>query len=617
MIGPLGFATRNLKRRGFHSLLALFGLALTVSSMTLLLLLGRDMVSRFNLESYSQLTFGIDFLIFGYLILSLAAILIVGIISTSYLASSMINQRMKDVAVLKAAGSLPRRLYSYIMAEGMAIILSGCIIGTILSLLFYWWIGSSFLSQFNITSIASGQGVLIVGGTFIGSLILSYLAIAYRINGIVELGTSSGLSSQLSNLDLRSLGQPLRVKWLGSAFNLAARNGSRDRQFTKTLVRVSICIFLAMIVLTGVFVADATTKSYVQRALPPHVLIMATGQMYQNYAGLARSFSSSLPVTSIPYLNQSNMISPQLANETRQIPGVEEVDTRLITMTLATGTVIPQPFNSAETGNLIVGSSQVMLVGIDPDHVLGQWYASNGFLSRNDGRMAVVGDTLVGTILSTPLDQVQVRTVGAYFDIKGSIVDPFNQGRVVYVPLTVLQQLLGIGAYNLILVKVDNQLGTLQAVQQLASQNGLILASQDPILNDNLVFLDNTWSSLLVLPILALVLTSGILLSYLTTSFSKRFNDYIVIKIVGAKASYLLKLLFWEGWGIVAISMAIGISSAILFSIFLLVPEAETPLDKIGLSVVTAVAVLSLPGIASSLIYSRRLRNVTVKDLRI
>lgn len=575
------------------------------------------MVSKFNLESYSQLTFGIDFLIFGYLILSLAAILIVGIISTSYLASSMINQRMKDVAVLKAAGSLPRRLYSYIMAEGMTVVVSGCVTGTILSLLLYWWIGSSFLSQFNITSIASGQGALIIGGIFIGSLILSYLAIAYRINGILELSTSAGLSSQMSTLDLTGIGRPLRVKRLGSAFNLAARSGSRDRQFTKTLVRVSICIFLAMIVLTGVFVADATTKSYVERALPPHVLIMATGQMYQNYADLARSFSSSMPINSIPYLNQSNMISPQLANETRQIPGVVEVDTRLITMTLATGTVIPQPFTTAQTGNLIVGSGQVMLIGIDPDHVLSQWYASNGFLSRNDGRMAVVGDTLVGTILSTPLDQVQVRTAGAYFDIKGSIVDPVNQGRVVYVPLTVLQQLLGINAYNLMLVKVGDNPGTLQAVQQLASQNGLVIASQDPILNDNLSFLDNTWSSLLVLPILALILTSGILLSYLTTSFSRRFNDYVVIKIVGAKASYLLKLLFWEGWGIVAISLAIGVSSAILFSIFLLVPEAETPLDKIGLSVITAIGVLSLPGIASSLIYSRRLRSVTVKDLRI
>ncbi|HZY94165.1 MAG TPA: FtsX-like permease family protein [Candidatus Bathyarchaeia archaeon] len=617
MIGPLGFATRNLKRRGFHSLLALFGLALTVASMTLLLLLGRDLISRFNLESYFQLTFGIDLLIFGYLLLSLAAILIVGIVSTTYLASSMINQRMKDVAVLKAAGSLPRRLYSYIMAEGMTVILSGCITGTVLAIGLYWWVGSSFLPQFSITSLASGQTVLIVGGTFIGSLTLSYLAIAYRINSIVELGTSSGLSSQMSTLDLRSLGRPLRAKRLGSAFNLAARSGSRDRQFTKTLVRISICIFLAMIVLTGVFVADATTRSYVERALPPHVLIMATGQVYQNYADLARSFSSNVPVSSIPYLNQSNMINPQLTNVTRQIPGVVEVDTRLITMTLATGTVIPLPFTSAQTGNLIVGSGQVMLVGIDPDHVLGQWYASNGFLSRNDRRMAVVGDTLVGTILSTPLDQVQVRTAGAYFDIKGSIVDPLNRGRVVYVPVTVLQELLGIDSYNLVLVKIRDQPGTLQAVQQLASQNGLILASQDPILNDNLSFLDNTWSSLLVLPVLALILTSGILLSYLTTSFSKRFNDYVVIKIVGAKASYLLKLLFWEGWGIVAISMAIGISSAILFSIFLLVPEAETPLDKIGLSVITAVAVLSLPGIASSLIYSRRLRNVTVKDLRI
>src|SRR5215471_9483083 len=102
LIGPLGFAGKNLSRRGFHSLLAFIGLTLAVTSTTFLLLLGEGLYTRLGVVLSPKGTFGIDWLFFGYLLLSLLLIVMVGIVSVPYLVSSMINQRMRDIAVIKA-----------------------------------------------------------------------------------------------------------------------------------------------------------------------------------------------------------------------------------------------------------------------------------------------------------------------------------------------------------------------------------------------------------------------------------------------------------------------------------------------------------------------------------
>src|SRR5439155_7512833 len=95
LIGPLGFAARSLRRRGFHSYLAFLGLTLTVATTTFLLLLGQDLATRLGIDSSMRSTFGISWLIFAYLVLALGLISIVGLVSSSYLVSSMIGQRMR------------------------------------------------------------------------------------------------------------------------------------------------------------------------------------------------------------------------------------------------------------------------------------------------------------------------------------------------------------------------------------------------------------------------------------------------------------------------------------------------------------------------------------------
>jgi ABC-type antimicrobial peptide transport system permease subunit len=625
LIGPLGFAGKNLSRRGFHSYLAFVGLTVSVASTTFLLLLGQGLATRLGAVLSPKGTFGIDWLFFGYLILALILIIIVGAVSTSYLVSSMLNQRMRDIGVIKAAGSLPRRLFSYVFAEGMLIVTASCFVGAVVALVIYvaWsWPSVDLFSQVGPVPEAGATIFLLIP---LSSFILSYAAARYEVSKIIKFNTVSAVTSQLSGLDLSSLGKPLRVRMLGSAFNLATRNVSRDRELNRNLVRISVCIFLTVVVLTGALISADTSRDYVQRAMPANTLLVANSAVYDQYVKLGTVFSSTTPVPAFNYANSMFIIPPQLAAEFEGVTGVEKIDPRLISMTTVEGYVEAHLVTNETSGNynnlyvpqVDLGSTQALLVGVNASSVIGSWYTSDGFLNSHDNQSAIVaGDSLIGGIVQTPFGLAQVGALGTRYDVVSAAVDPLNGGRVLYAPIQSIQRGLNVTGYNIMLIKTDNSQSAYDAVEQLAAQNGLVARSMNPLLSSNLDFLNNTWAYLFILPILTLMLTCGILLSYLTTNFTRRFNDYLVLRILGARSWYSLRLLLWESWGLLAVCMVIAVPLAWLVSIFFLVPEASISTGDQLLAVIVSVATLSAVSVASGLIYSRRLRLLTVKDLR-
>jgi ABC-type lipoprotein release transport system permease subunit len=625
LIGPLGFAGKNLSRRGFHSLLAFIGLTLSVTSTTLLLLLGQGLATRLGVVVSAKGTFGIDWLFFGYLILSLVLIIIVGAVSTSYLVSSMLNQRMRDIGVIKAAGSLPRRLFSYVFAEGMLIVTASCLVGAIVALVIYIAWSWPSVDLFGQVGPVREAGATIFVAVPLASFFLSYAAARYEVAKILKLNTVNAMTSQLSGLDLTTLGKPLTIKRLGSAFNLATRNVSRDRELNRNLVRISVCIFLSVVVLTGALISADTSRDYVQRAMPANTLLVANSAVYNQYVKLGTAFSSTSPIPAFDYTNNTFIIPPRLAQEFGNVAGVERVDSRLITMTTVTGYIKTHIVTNETSGNynnelipqVYLGSTQALLVGVNASSVIGDWYTSNGFLNSNDNQTTIIaGDSLVGGIVQMPFSLAQVGALGTSYDVVSALVDPLNGGRVLYAPIQSIQTSLNVTGYNILLIKTDNTQSALAAVEQLAFQNGLTVGSMNQLLNSNLGFLNNTWAYLFILPVLTLALTCGILLSYLTTNFTRRFNDYLVLRILGARAWYSLRLLLWEAWGLLAVCMVIAVPSAWLVSVFLLVPDASVSATDQLLAAIVSVVALSAVALASAVIYARRLRLMTVKDLR-
>ncbi len=618
MIGPLGYAVRNLRRRGFHSLLAFLGLTITITSTSFLMLLGQTFASRLGIGFSTSVSFGLGWLVTGYLELSIAFVLIVGLLSASYLVSSMVNQRLRDIGVVKAAGALPYRLFSYAFTEALLVFASSCITGGLVAGVTYAaWSGSL---QFDSIRTLIALGVPAV------SFALSYLAARRRMLRIIGSNALTIVSSQFSGVDLRSIGKPVRAGRLGSSFNLASRTLSRDRQFLRTVVRVSVCIFLTMVVLSGALVSWDTSKSYLDRAMPSDVIIIGSGQMVSQYSLLARSYRDPVPVPRLYYLNSSLLMSPQLVESFRKIPGVQGVDARLLDYDNVTGYV---KAHFAGSGDLsgetsspeiipqeYTGAAAVLIGGVT-NQTIPDWVTSNGFLQNTDSNFTMVaGDSLLGNLVREPFNLSRIDWIGRPFDVKSALVDPLNAGRVLYAPIQTLQNIFGTTGTKILLVRTDGSPRALSGVQQLATQNGLAFASQESLLSANLSYVDSVWSYLLLLPVLTFVLTCGVLLSYLTTGYSKRFNDYVTLKVLGAGSRYRLGLLLWEGLGIVGPCLLIGLPTALVFSVLFLVPNETVQPSTLGLAAAASTIAMVGVGLVSALIYARRLRMMTVKDLR-
>ena len=625
MIGPLGFAGKNLSRRGFHAWLAFLGLSVSVAATTFLILLGQGLALRLGVNLSSTGTFGINWLFFGFLLLSLFLNVIVGVLSSSYLVSSMVAQRSKDIGVIKAAGSLPARLSSYASAEGLLVILSACLIGGIsafIAFLVWSWPSPNLSGQIGPIANAGSTALIVVP---LATLLLSILALRHQLNRIVGSGTIGAINGLLSGLDFKTVGKTLRVSLLGSSFNLATRNVSRDREFNRTIVRIIICIFLTTVVLTSAFVSADTSKSYVDRALPANTLIIANRQVLDQYTLLGTAFSSNTNIPSFNFTDPAYIVNNTIADAFREISGVQRVDNRLVTTSSVGGYVKAHLVTNETSGNYndvyvleqYLGSTQALLEGVDPRNVIGNWYTSDGFLTPSDPNNTIIaGDSLIGGVVQMPYSLAQIGALGVRYNVKSAMVDPTNKGRVLYAPVQSLQSSLRINGFNVILISTDMKPGTIAAVTQLAAAHGLAVGSLDSIRNSNLSFLDSTWSYIFILPVLTLALTCGMLLSYLTSNFSRRFNDYLVIRILGAKSRYSLRLLLWEGWGLLAVAMVIAIPFAWVFSIFFTLPEAIIPITDLAISGLVIVGPLSLVALLGAFIYSHRLGKMTVKDLR-
>src|SRR5207237_2842984 len=129
------------------------------------------------------------------------------------------------------------------------------------------------------------------------------------------------------------------------------------------------------------------------------------------YVSLATSFSRIAPLPPIDYGNESYIISPQNASAFRAIPGVQTVDTRLITMSSITGYVRAHFASNQDTGENIntqiipeehTGSTNALIVGINATSAIRDWYTSDGFLQRCDGQdTLIVADSMVAAAVQS------------------------------------------------------------------------------------------------------------------------------------------------------------------------------------------------------------------------
>jgi ABC-type lipoprotein release transport system permease subunit len=361
----------------------------------------------------------------------------------------------------------------------------------------------------------------------------------------------------------------------GLTMKLALRSLSRHRSAT---VRIIICLtavfLLATVGIAGGIIADQTTKSWIEKAVGRDIVLIAHKDMCSQYKLLLSKFYETEEST-INYTDERYLISEDILNQLGSMPNVSGIDPRLVVemhVEELQGYIIEE---YKEVGDSRKGNS--LVVGVEPEKVLSDWFLDGEFLKENQSWEAVIGDSLALNMFSMPLVQ-RMNIRGEDLVIVGVCLDPINNGNVTYVPLENLQNITGVSKPNIVMVKTNPQADHIAVLNSIRTEIGSLnpefgVLDLNEILDKNLSFLSYIWSMIMFLPLISLFAASLCLIAYVMLTIAEQRQEFGVLRALGANPKTIVKIVSEQSLVVLLSSCAAGIAFGIILTLLILIPE--------------------------------------------
>lgn len=612
MSEQLDFASTDLKRRPFRTTLVLASLTSVVASTVFLFLFANVLLDVTSFATAGETSSALITFYETFIWATLILVLILGIVVVSTNISLEMVSRRKDIGLMKAIGTLIDTLYDHFMAQAVILLLASVILGCAIGIVLYFggllWLATvvpwlEFSFDFPWLQIVFLSLVYI----FVG-----YIAAQKPIYDTVHESPVSALNPDVG-MRVRRIGY---LDSFGLPFRIATKaTGRRIKGTRRTVLSLLFSFGLASLLWIGGGIVETTTVSYISRAMGANVVAVGNQEMLDQYYE-SYSLSGSLLNSSFDFMEESDLIPSELITEIENSPGIQHTENRLLDLVpVQEGPGII--WNPTLEQYEYIGSNRsdtALIVGIDWDNTISDWYFEGDKIS--DSGQAWIGGVLATSMFEDPIIQ-SLGVRGRSLDIQSIAFDILNGGMVAYMDLSEMQQIWGVSSANLLLVQLDEYSDrNIERIEQLANEHNLSIYLQDDVLEANLDSIAAIWSLLQPLPVMALISAFLSLMNYLLISVFGRFRDYIIMRSVGARPSFIAKTMMAEGVNIGLKAGFPGVLVATLFSIYFLVPEAAVPTlwylpAVIGVMLVALLLVVALAAIPVYLIFSSK------SDLRV
>ena len=606
------FASRDLKRRPFRTTLTLISLTSVVTATTFVFLFGNVLldVSSFAVASALSTSFGTFFSTFVWTILLLVFVLGAVVVSTT-ISLEMVTRR-RDIGLMKSIGTLLDTIFDFFMAQSVIILLASIVFGLALGTMLYLagmvWLSAvvpslQFANTFPVIQIAFLAIVLVIAG---------YFSAQKPIYDTVQESPSVALNPDV--------GTKVRVSGFLDSFGLSFRiatkgTGRRLRGTRRTVLSLFLSFTIASLVWIGGGVVQTTSSAYVTRSMGTNVIAIGNPALLDSYYDAYSLYGTPLN-DSFNFLDGADMIPLQLVDDLEDILGVRSVESRLVVYSEVEempAIIWNEEFEQYER----IGqdrTSSAALVGLDWDTTISDWYFEGRSIDQSG--QVWIGGKMASDFFEDPLIQ-RLGVHGSSLEIKAQAFDILNGGMMALMDLSQLQSYYGVSGTNLALVQVDEYDDSLiTQIDVLAESYGFDIFRQQEVLENNLEAISAIWALLNPLAIVTLLSAFLSLMNYLLVSVFGRLRDYIIMRSVGAKPSFLAKVMIAEG---LEVGLRAGIPAlvvATLLSIYLLIPEAAvSSLAYLPLSIFavlgTMITVILLASIPTYVFFATR------NDLRV
>jgi putative ABC transport system permease protein len=571
------FPLKDLSRRKFQTGMVLVSLTLSVAATLFLLLFSSEMSLTVSSIVEEVTSAGFTVVFSRFILFVGILVFIVGAVLISFMAHLMMSERTKDIGLMKAAGCPNDRILYYFRTELLIVTFIGCFLGIVFGIVSDF----VFINFFSSLGVQIPQVQINLWFVLLVFFVFFFLTIIFGgkpISDAIKIEPAKAISP----MHYHGLGKGASFRVIpksGFTLRIALRNLFRHKSAT---IRITLCLTAVFILVTvavaGGIIADQTTSNWVEEAIGTGTILIAHQEMSDQYSLLLSKFYENRSTPQFNYTAEEYLISTEFVNQLTSIPGVS-IDPRLITQAkvreIPGYTIDPLTGDSVPLGSNREGVS--LIVGVEPEKLVNQWFTNGEFLKAGQEWKAVVGDTVGQEMFDSPLDE-SILVYNEKFGIVGVSMDPLNNGRVVYVPLTNLQNSTHLTQPNIIIARIDPSVNHAEALNQIraltsTANSQFTVTELDGILTKSLDFLSTLWSSIMFLPIFSLVAASFCLVGYNVLVINEQRQELGILRAIGAKPRTVTKIITGQSLIILVSCFALGIILGLSLTMLILVPK--------------------------------------------
>jgi ABC-type antimicrobial peptide transport system permease subunit len=567
------FPVNDLLRRKLQTSLTLLSLTVCVAS-TLFLLFFSDQIG-YGITSIAEntLTRGYWAMFSNFLLFVGVLVFAVGAVIVSFIAFLMTVQRTKDFGLIKAAGCPNGLVFSFFLTELLILLLVGCLLGVILGL----------LTDYAVLNVSAFQAYQKAPNLWFAPLVFVAFFVFGLIFGLMPLENAARLSptASLSPIQYLGLNEGNRFKALSKSrltLKIASRSLFRRQSATvRIVVFLSVVFLLLTVSIAGSVIANETTTSRVKKAVGKNILLVAHRDMGNQYISLLSKFSGAKEKADFNYIDPHFAIPNAVIQQLNTISGIANAEKRLVCEEHIQEVM---NFTFRNSATIPVGDHREvnsLIVGVEPDKVLSEWFLDGRFLENGNSLEAVVGDSVAAVAFDMPLLQ-SFRMQNTTLSIVGVCLDPLNNGIVVYVPLEMLESLNNVSDSNVVLVQLDSVVNRKNIITQmrelLADVNSdLTVFELNETLEKNVGFLGAIWSVIFFLPLFSLAAATSCLIGYLVMVINEQRQEFAIMRALGANPKTVVAVLAVQSLIILFSSLGVGISLGVIGTLLILTPQ--------------------------------------------
>jgi ABC-type antimicrobial peptide transport system permease subunit len=553
------------------------------------------------------------------------AVFIVITITTTY----VINKK-KDIGIMKALGTLPRRLYSFYLLEVYIIFFIGFFLGLIGGLISFG-IFSLIMNSFFI-SINFQIDVIFTTILFVSCFFGIYLITGYTLRkiGKEKLMKTFAKDIPYNYNALRKL--QFIPKWLsslGTNIKISIINTLRRKgEFRRYLIVFSLISLIIFTLGLGTIVLKTSSEEWVHRSQGENIVIFGHQEVINNYSLMYNMFSDPeilIDTNDINFTDSKYLFNLSVVNEIKNFDEVEEFDERLISFYEVQEKPGLHYFEDIE-GFRQVGQNRedaIPIMGVNPENIIQNFEMEGNFFTNEDSFDNItIGDGLAYNLFEYALDQsLELSSYGPSFHISGVVIDSFYSGWVAYMGLNESRLILNLMNDEINLLVLKLRPGSYEEVKNELNNISLTIGDNfthlklDDVFGKNLSFVSNLSLYPMFLIVVIAILAVLSIYNYQKGGIIEKARDFLIMRAVGAKNKSLKRILFFESLFVMAPSLLISLSIGMILNSIIIFGRVYLPPLYIPLAVFSVITFIFIALNFLSLIpIMRKIDKFSIKD---